>query len=196
VRKNPPSSSPEKRRAEHQSLATRVFGGLLLLFLFGVFIFAPATLPEYKHRILAVCAALLAGLFGWFLSGDIGVHIEALKSRFGNVAIRATGGLALFVLVLVWWLSPLAPVTSTVPEAGDGGEIANTGSAAVGTGIATTGSQTIKGSVTITGGSSSVPAQTPAGPGSASAGTGIANTGNQLIEGPVTIGAAPGKEQR
>ncbi|MCP5117715.1 MAG: toll/interleukin-1 receptor domain-containing protein [bacterium] len=196
VRKNPPSPSPEKRRAEHQSLATRVFGGLLLLFLFGVFIFAPATLPEYKHRILAVCAALLAGLFGWFLSGDIGVHIEALKSRFGNVAIRATGGLALFVLVLVWWLSPLAPVTSTVPEAGDGGEIANTGSAAVGTGIATTGSQTIKGSVTITGGSSSVPAQTPAGPGSASAGTGIANTGNQLIEGPVTIGAAPGKEQR
>ena len=196
ARKNSPNSSPGKRHAEHQSLATWVFGGLLLLFLFAVFAFAPATLPDYKHRILAVCAALLAGLFGWFLSGDIGVRIKALKSRFGDVAIRATGGLALFVLVLVWWLSPLAPVTSTVSEAGNGGEIADRGSAAVGTGIATTGLQTIKGPVTITGGGSPAPAQTPAGPGSASAGTGIANTGNQVIEGPVTIGATSGKEQR
>jgi hypothetical protein len=115
-RKKAPSPSPEKRHAEHQSFGTWVLGGLLLLFLFAVFGFAPATLPDYKHRILAVLAALLAGLFGWFLSGDIGVRIEALKSRFGDVAIRATGGLALFVVVLVWWLSPLAPVGDSTAE--------------------------------------------------------------------------------
>jgi hypothetical protein len=74
-----------------------------LAFLMGVFLFAPATLPAYKHPILALLAALLAGLFGWFLSGTVSVRIDALKSRFGNIAVRATGGLALFFLVLVWW---------------------------------------------------------------------------------------------
>jgi hypothetical protein len=68
---------------------------------------------------LALCAALLAGLFGWFLSGEIGLRIQALKSRFGDLAVRASGGLALFVLVLVWWLSPLAPIESG--STGNGG---------------------------------------------------------------------------
>jgi len=107
-----PQGSPEKDQSAQQSLGTWIFGGLLLAFLFAVFAFAPPQLPEYKHRILALCAALLAGLFGWFLSGEIGLHIEALKSRFGDLAVRASGGLALFVLVLVWWLSPLAPIES------------------------------------------------------------------------------------
>jgi len=71
-----------------QSLGTWVFGGLLLVFVIGVFTFAPPELPDYKQRILALCAALLAGLFGWFLSGEIGLHIHALKSRFGDIMIR------------------------------------------------------------------------------------------------------------
>jgi hypothetical protein len=51
------------------------------------------------------------------------------------MAVRATGGLALFVIVLVvWWLSPLA--------SGEG-----------------TGSQTTKGAVTNTGGGSSPPGE-------------------------------------
>ncbi|AHF05480.1 hypothetical protein MARPU_08505 [Marichromatium purpuratum 984] len=90
-----------------------IFGSLLLLFLVAVFTFAPASLPEYKQRILALCAALLAGLLGWFLSGEIGLRLDALASRFGDLAVRASGGLALFVLVLGWWLSPLAPVASS-----------------------------------------------------------------------------------
>ncbi len=110
---SPPGSSSGQHHAEHQSLGTWVFGGLLLLFLFGVFAFAPTTLPDYKHRILAVLTALFAGLFGWFLSGEIGIRIGFLKSSFGDVAIRATGSLALFVVVLVWWLGPLAPVTAS-----------------------------------------------------------------------------------
>jgi hypothetical protein len=108
-------SSRRARAQSHtpqQPLGTWVFGSLLLLFLFAVFAFAPATLPKYKQRILALCAALLAGLFGWFLSGEIGLRLKALRSRFGDLAVRASGGLALFVLVLGWWLSPLTPVAS------------------------------------------------------------------------------------
>jgi hypothetical protein len=106
--------SPAEGQLARHSLGTLIFGGLLLAFLFVVFAFAPPVLPDYKHRILALCAALLAGLFGWFLTGEIGLRIDALQSLFGDLKIRASGGLALFVLVLGWWLSPLAPV------AGDG----------------------------------------------------------------------------
>ena len=116
---SPPAPPEQGLSRQQQSLATWVFGGLLLAFLFAVFAFAPPVLPEYKQRILALCAALLAGLFGWFLSGEIGLRIEALKSRFGDLAVRASGGLALFVLVLVWWLSPLAPIESV--GTGNGG---------------------------------------------------------------------------
>lgn len=100
----------------HSAAASRgvwIFGSLLLLFLIAVFTFAPPTLPEYKQRILALCAALLTGLLGWFLSGEIGLRLDALASRFGDIAVRTSGGLALFVLVLGWWLSPLAPVASS-----------------------------------------------------------------------------------
>jgi len=107
-----------------QSLGTWLFGGLLLVFVIGVFMFAPPELPDYKQRILALCAALLAGLFGWFLSGEIGLRINALKSRFGDIVVRAGGGLALFVLVLLWWLSPMAPVESAAPT--DGGTVVGT----------------------------------------------------------------------
>jgi hypothetical protein len=120
--KQTPSSqrAPEPGQSTAQSLSTRILGGLLLLFLFAVFTFVQDPLPEYKQRILALCAALLAGLFGWFLSGEIGLHIEAMKSRFGDLVVRASGGLALFVLVLVWWLSPLAPIETGSPRNGGG----------------------------------------------------------------------------
>ena len=92
----------DRGRSAQQALGTWIFGGLLLAFLFAVFAFAPSELPEFKHRILALCTALLAGLFGWFLSGEIGLGIEALKSRFSDLTIHAGGGMALFVLVLIW----------------------------------------------------------------------------------------------
>ena len=72
-------------------------------------------------RRLALCAALLAGLFGWFLSGEIDLRLEAMRSRFGEFAVRASGGLSLFVLVLLWWLSPLAPVASVSNGSQTGG---------------------------------------------------------------------------
>ena len=89
---------------------TWVFGSLLLAFALGVFVFGPDALPEYRQRVLAVLMALLAGLFGFFLTGDVGLELKWVASRFGEVGVKAAGGMALFVLVLIWWLSPLAPV--------------------------------------------------------------------------------------
>jgi hypothetical protein len=93
------------------SAASWVFGVLLLAFLVWVFVFAPDTLPEYKHRMLGVFLASLAGLFAFFLTGDIGLEIQSMQSRFGNLGVKATGGIGVFVLVLVWWWSPLAPIS-------------------------------------------------------------------------------------
>jgi hypothetical protein len=98
------------------SMATWVFGALLLIFFFWVFAFAPGTLPEFRLRILAVFSALLAGLFGYFLIGDLGVNIEAAKGGdTGEVKteIKVTGGFALFVIVLYWWFSPFTPVKAS-----------------------------------------------------------------------------------
>lgn len=104
-------STPTWTHTRQRSLGTWVFGGLLFVFILAVFIFAPPTLPEFKHRLLAICAALLAGFFAYFLTGEMGLEIKGLKSGLGEIALRAAGGLALFTLVLLWWSSPLAPVT-------------------------------------------------------------------------------------
>jgi hypothetical protein len=97
-------------KARSRSAASWVFGLLLLAFLVWVFVFAPDTLPEYKQRMLGVFLASLAGLFAFFLTGDIGLEIQSLQSRFGSLGVKATGGIGVFVLVLVWWWSPLAPI--------------------------------------------------------------------------------------
>lgn len=107
--------SPTRRpltQAQSRSLATWIFGGLFVAFLFGVFAFAPPALPVFKQRILAITSALLAGLFVYFLTGDLGVSIQGGKGRLGRLAVKSSGGAAAFVLVLVWWLSPFSPVES------------------------------------------------------------------------------------
>jgi hypothetical protein len=96
---------------QQQHLGTWVFGSLLLIFLMGVFVFAPDELSYDKQRILAVFAALMTGLFGYFLTGSIALESKAFKSVLGDAGVKAASGAALFVLVLVWWFSPLAPVT-------------------------------------------------------------------------------------
>ena len=95
---------------QNRSKATWIFGSVLLIFSVWVFIFAPDMLPEYKHRMLGIFLALLSGLFAFFLTGDMGLEIKSLESRFGKVGVKATGGIAVFVLVLWWWSSPLAPI--------------------------------------------------------------------------------------
>jgi len=97
--------------AQSRSLGTWVFGFLLFVFFVCVFAFAPKELPEFKQRMLAVASALLAGLFAFFLTGDIGIVIKPFKSQLGTFSVKAGGGVAVFVLVLWWWLSPWAPVS-------------------------------------------------------------------------------------
>jgi tetratricopeptide (TPR) repeat protein len=100
---------------QYRALGTWVFGSLFFLCFVGVFVFAPETLPEFKQRMLAIFTALLAGIFGYFLTGDLGLHIQSIETRFGVVGVKASGGIAAFVFVLVWWLSPLAPVATEIP---------------------------------------------------------------------------------
>src|SRR5262245_1935626 len=97
-------------RRQDRSAASWVFGLLLLAFLVWVFAFAPEALPEYKQRMLGVFLASLAGLFAFFLTGDVGLDIQSKQLRFGKLAVQATGGAAAFILVLVWWWSPFAPI--------------------------------------------------------------------------------------
>lgn len=95
---------------QNQTLATWVFACLLLIFFVCVFIFAPEKLPVFKQRMLAISSALLAGLFAFFFTGKVGLKITSIQTRFGDFGVRASGGVAVFVFVLLWWLSPWAPV--------------------------------------------------------------------------------------
>jgi len=110
-RRSPPTRRP-LTQAQSRSLATWIFGGVFVAFLFAVFAFAPPALPVFKQRILAIASALLAGLFIFFLTGDLGVSIQGGKGKLGRLAVKSSGGAAAFVLVLVWWLSPFSPVES------------------------------------------------------------------------------------
>jgi len=97
-------------KASSQRKASWIFGGIAFAFLIGVFIFGPDELSTEKHRILGIMCAVLAGLFGYFFTGSMKLVTEGKLSRLGKVSIQASGGAALFVLVLVWWGSDYAPV--------------------------------------------------------------------------------------
>ena len=186
-----PTNKP-RTRAQQRSLGTWIVGGLLLVFVVAVFWLAPDELPAFKQRLLAILAALLAGVFAYFLTGDMGLELDAIETRFGKGGVKATGGIAVFALVLVWWLSPLAPVGTGKQ---DGDAPTQPGPASAGAGIANTGEQTIKGPVTITGNNDAPPETAPEKPGAAAVGTGVANTGTQVIDGPVTIGGPSGEQK-
>ncbi len=96
------------------SVVPWVSGSVLLVFVIVVFFFAPNALPEFKRRILAVLSALLAGLFAFFLTGRI--QLSRSDERKGGMRIRASGGMALFLIVLYWWYSPLAPLKAGPPS--------------------------------------------------------------------------------
>lgn len=93
-----------------RKIGTYIFGSILLLFFFYIFLFSPDTLPLYKQRMMAFASSLLAGLFTFFLSGSIKLAGQTPNTRFGKVTIQAGSGIAVFVLVLIWWLSPNPPI--------------------------------------------------------------------------------------
>jgi len=76
--------------------------------------FGPATLPDYKQRILAYVCALLAGLFALFFTGSLLLNAELPIA--GKWAVQGGTGFALFLIVLFWWAGGLAPVKPTKNE--------------------------------------------------------------------------------
>ncbi len=91
--------------------ASGIFGFVLFAFFVYVIIFVPSVLPEFKQRILAIFSGLFSGLFVYFLAGDIILQSKSIKTPFGKISIKTTGGVAVFILVIWWWFSPLAPVS-------------------------------------------------------------------------------------
>jgi Domain of unknown function (DUF4537) len=92
------------------------FGGVLLM---GgaawIVTLAPAALPAGIYHILGLFLALLSSLFAFFLMRQIGSEAQYLpqtmNSLLGKIKTKAIGSLAIFMLVLVWWWSPLAPIS-------------------------------------------------------------------------------------
>lgn len=123
-------------QATHRTYGSWIFGSILLIFFFAVFWLAPETLPPFKLQILAITAALLAGLFGFFLTGDISL---AMNHKESSTKLQAAGGIALFVVVLGWWNSSAAPVTTA----------AKTPQAAASTSAPTNSGIDVKGNTTI-----------------------------------------------
>ena len=106
------ANDPPSAATRHAAIASWLFGSILLLFYMSVFAFAPAELPEFKHKMLAVFSALLCALFTFFFVGSLHVTVQ-LKNRWSKIAIQSGGGAAAFVLILWWWNNPeFAPVKS------------------------------------------------------------------------------------
>ena len=93
-----------------KKIGTYIFGSILLAFFFYIFFFSPDTLPFYKQRMMAFASSLLAGLFTFFLSGSIKLTGQSPNTKFGKIAVQAGSGIAVFVLVLIWWLSSSPPI--------------------------------------------------------------------------------------
>ncbi len=75
-------------------------------------LFGPETLSDYKHNLVAITSSLLVGVFGFFLTGELGLKINTklLDNKIGKIALQASGGVALFILTMIWWRSPMSPI--------------------------------------------------------------------------------------
>jgi len=100
-----------KKRDLIKVKASGIFGFVLFAFFVYVIIFVPSVLPEFKQRILAIFSGLFSGLFVYFLAGDIILQSKSIKTQSGIISIKTTGGVAVFILVIWWWFSPLAPIS-------------------------------------------------------------------------------------
>ena len=105
-------SEPNKHHQASRSLSmtTTVLISVFVTAVMALIFFGPETLPEYRHRAFAMICALLAGLLTWFLVGDLTVESNAEKTTFGKVKVKASGGIGVFIVVLFWWSTPMAPI--------------------------------------------------------------------------------------
>ncbi|BFM45362.1 hypothetical protein CFS9_40030 [Flavobacterium sp. CFS9] len=67
---------------------------------------------------MAFASSLLAGLFTFFLSGSIKLTGQSPDTKFGKINIQAGSGIAVFILVLIWWIvSPPISVDKDIKAA-------------------------------------------------------------------------------
>ena len=104
-------ASPALKPAADQRIGTWVFGSLLIVFYLAVFLFGPSVLPSYKYQMLGIVSALLAGMFAYFLTGNI---VTSVKGDVSGVGVRATGGAGLAIAMLLWW--SYGPLRIQTPE--------------------------------------------------------------------------------
>lgn len=109
----PNGNSPARVGTTQQRIGSWVFGSLLLVFYMLVFLVGPAVLPDYKHQQLGILSALLGGLFTFFITGDILTRITWTPSAGVDLVVRATGGLGIAALVLLWWGRGGGPIDSS-----------------------------------------------------------------------------------
>jgi hypothetical protein len=95
-------AAPAPATVPDQRIGTWIFGSLLIVFYLAVFLFGPSVLPSYKYQMLGIISALLAGLFAYFLTGNIVTTVKGKMSGAG-IGIRATGGVGLAIAMLLWW---------------------------------------------------------------------------------------------
>ncbi|WP_369616360.1 hypothetical protein [Flavobacterium sp. CFS9] len=68
--------------------------------------------------MMAFASSLLAGLFTFFLSGSIKLTGQSPDTKFGKINIQAGSGIAVFILVLIWWIvSPPISVDKDIKAA-------------------------------------------------------------------------------
>jgi hypothetical protein len=96
-------------------LPSWIFGSLFTLFILAVFVFAPATLPEFKQKLLTYVCGLLAAFFAFFFTGTLKVSVTGGVPGWPQIAVKSAGGLGAFVLTLWWWSSGVAPVKPASP---------------------------------------------------------------------------------
>lgn len=106
-------AAPAPKAAPDQRLGSWIFGSLLLAFYLGVFVFGPSVLADYKYRMLGVISALLGGLFAYFLTGQIVSTLKGNLSGAGQLTVRATGGIGLALVLLLWWGQGAGPIQSS-----------------------------------------------------------------------------------
>ena len=104
-----------RERDWHQRAASWFFGLLLLISVAAVFVYGPNELPLYKRHLLALACALLAGLFAFFITGQLRVKSP---STFAHLALRGTGGMAIFIAILIWADQALIDPPVTAPISG------------------------------------------------------------------------------
>ncbi|SMO92301.1 hypothetical protein SAMN06265220_10739 [Flavobacterium nitrogenifigens] len=101
-----------------KKMGTYIFGSVLLVFFIYIFLFSPDTLPFYKQRMMAFASSLLAGLFAFFLSGSVRLTGQSPETKFGKITMQAGSGIAVFILVLIWWMvSPPISADKEIKEA-------------------------------------------------------------------------------